>query len=140
MYSQQACLVCRDYKKVNSQSNDYEIAYRNLNRITRNIKIDSKTLRDLDSRKYHKYFSRINSPSIRLMCGSSCNKVSTHTCKRNFDLLKNECKKIVYTLLNCNSKSDFDKLKNESLRLLRGPSLSDFYYSINLIKFNEGER
>lgn len=134
------CLICRDYKRVESENDACQLAYQNLSRITRRIELP-RNLNIQNKREYHKYFLGLDSnrPSTRLMCGSACSKVSTQSGQRFFDLLKKEHEKIVYALINSSNEDDFNKLKRKSLSLLRGNHLGKFYHSIDSIRFRGGE-
>ena len=135
------CLVCRDYKKVQNESRACEIAYKNLSRITNRLDVP-RDLRMMDSMEYRRYFLGLDldKPSSRLMCGRACTKVSTQSSQRYFNLLKDEHKKIVYTLVNCKDETEFNSLKRQSLSILRGFYLPHFYKSIDSIRFEGGNK
>ena len=129
------CLVCNDYKKINSQTDAYELAHRGLSRITRKIDVPRKI--KLNPKDQRKYLMGLNSdePNGRLVCGNSCSKASISSSKRAFELTKDECQRIIYYLLNCTSEDEFKKVKREALLSLRVGYLPHFYRMIDSIKF-----
>ena len=136
----QACLICNDYKRVKTETQACENAYRRLERFTRTLDIPRNiNARVFNIREYLPYLRGLdmNKPSTRLMCGRACSKVSVQSSQRTFDLLKDEYKKIVYFLLNCDNKDDFNSVKRNCLQILRGLYLSKFYHSLDSIRFKE---
>lgn len=136
----QACVICNDYKIIKSQTEACENAYYRLERYTRTLDIPKNiNSRVFNNREYIPYLRGLdmNKPSTRLMCGRACRKVSVQSSQRTFELLKNEYKKVVYFLLDCNNEENFNCVKRNCLQILRGIYLSNFYRSLALIKFKE---
>lgn len=136
----QTCVICNDYKRIKSQTEACEIAYHKLERFTRTLDIPRNiNARVFNSREYLPYLRGLdmNKPNTRLMCGGACRKVSVQSSQRAFNLLKDEYKKIVYFLLNCNNKDDFNCVKRNCLQIFRGLYFSKFYHSLDSIRFKE---